>query len=83
MRKRWLADRQTHAVDHSADGGVDLALHLVGKGRSVSCFAGKVSHLTDNGLFRMPDAFFSQGTGYTSGLRSLEPIYFRIKAAAV
>lgn len=62
MRKRRLADRQTHAVDDSSHGGINLALHFVRKGGAVSRLAGKVSHLTDQGLFRISNAFFSQGT---------------------
>ena len=83
MRKRRFADRQTHAVDDSAQGRINLALHFVGKGRTVSRLAGKVSHLTDLGLFRISDALCSQRTRDTGGLSSLEPIDFRIEAAAV
>ena len=37
MRKRRLADRQTHPIYDPANGGVDLALHPIRKGRAVSC----------------------------------------------
>ena len=83
MRKRRLADCQTHPVDDPADGGIDLTFHPVGKGRAAARFAGEVGHLTNDGLFRIPDAFCSKCAGNAGRLRSLEPMRFCIGAAAV